>query len=93
MFCVTFLLALRGSSAQALGGLQDATDLLLRAKEGVIDTVKRLPKYVCTETIDRYQYEPQTGPAVPAFNPHRSACDDIVAELRRKRGRAASVVC
>ena len=32
-------------------------DLLQRVTQKVLDTVDRLPKYMCTQTIDRFQYE------------------------------------
>ena len=38
-------------------------DLLQRVTKKVLETVGRLPKYMCTQTIDRSQYEPAAGPA------------------------------
>jgi hypothetical protein len=38
-------------------------DLLQRVTGKVLDTVGRLPKYMCTQTIDRSQYEPAAGAA------------------------------
>jgi hypothetical protein len=37
---------------------QTPGDLLGRVSKKVMDTVDRLPKYMCTQTIDRFQYEP-----------------------------------
>jgi hypothetical protein len=65
-------------------GAQDADHpekLLLRARENVLGTVRRLPKYVCTQTVDRSRYEP-ANPDFATGRRHRS-CDDIVAEARR----------
>ena len=42
-----------GASAQP-----DPDVLLLRASETVLNTLDRLPRYMCTQTIDRSQYEP-----------------------------------
>jgi len=36
----------------------DPSELLLRVREKVLYTVDRLPRYMCTQTIDRSQYEP-----------------------------------
>jgi hypothetical protein len=38
-------------------------DLLQRVTRKVLETVGRLPKYMCTQTIDRSQYEPAAGTA------------------------------
>jgi hypothetical protein len=35
----------------------------------VLETVGRLPKYMCTQTIDRSQYEPPSGPAGHSCGP------------------------
>jgi hypothetical protein len=36
----------------------DPSELLLRVRETVLHTVDRLPRYMCTQTVDRSQYEP-----------------------------------
>lgn len=36
----------------------DPGELLLKVRENVLETVDRLPRYLCTQTIDRSQYEP-----------------------------------
>jgi hypothetical protein len=36
----------------------DPSELLLRVRENVLRTVDRLPRYMCTQTIDRSQFEP-----------------------------------
>src|SRR5580658_6918773 len=40
---------------------EDPKDLLLRAREQVTDSTSKLPRYMCTQTIDRVQYENPTG--------------------------------
>ncbi len=40
-------------------------ELLARVSERVLNTVDRLPRYMCTETIDRKQYEPGSGRSEP----------------------------
>jgi len=46
-------------------GLQSPNpgDLLERVTRKVLETVGRLPRYMCTQTIDRSQYEPASGTA------------------------------
>ena len=44
--------------AQPNQAQQDPKDLLLSVRRRVMETVRRLPRYMCTETIDRSQYEP-----------------------------------
>lgn len=36
----------------------DPSELLLRVRENALHTLERLPRYMCTQTIDRSQYEP-----------------------------------
>jgi hypothetical protein len=36
----------------------DPSDLLLRERNKLLNTVDRLPRYPCTQTVDRTQYEP-----------------------------------
>src|SRR5579864_719638 len=69
--CVNLLLF----SAAPLHSEDEPRRVLLRISQSVMDTVERLPKYVCTQTVDRFQYEPERGKT------HGRACDDIVAEL------------
>jgi hypothetical protein len=47
--------------AVGLHAQPDPGDLLHRVTTKVLETVDRLPKYMCTLTIDRSQYEPPTG--------------------------------
>jgi hypothetical protein len=39
---------------------QGSDDLLARVRARVMETVTRLPNYMCTQTIDRAQYEPDS---------------------------------
>jgi hypothetical protein len=52
-------------------------DLIMRVSRKILDSVNRLPKYVCTLTIDRAVYEPRGGS--PAHT-----CDGL--EARKKGG-------
>jgi hypothetical protein len=53
----TQLLLLAGLAARLMAQ-PDPSELLLRVRENVMRTVDRLPRYMCTQTIDRSQYEP-----------------------------------
>lgn len=46
-----------------------SADLLRRATAKVLETVGRLPKYMCTQTIDRTQLEPVAGTAGRSCEP------------------------
>jgi hypothetical protein len=59
--------------AVSLQAQQDPTDLLLKVRDRVKDSINRLPKYMCTQTIDRQQYEPARGKQV-------SKCDEGPAQ-------------
>jgi hypothetical protein len=63
--------------AAALAQTEDPKDLLLRVRANVEDTVKRLPKYVCTLTIERAQYAAQER--------HARSCDGLLTQ-RNKGG-------
>ena len=65
--CGRFLLAL--SIATGLEAQQDPTDLLVRVRARIEESLNRLPNYMCTQTIGRYQYQ--------SVVPDRShACDE-----------------
>ncbi|MGA3017024.1 MAG: hypothetical protein ABSF62_07890 [Bryobacteraceae bacterium] len=51
--------------AVSLEAQPDPRDLILQVRDRVNDSVSRLPKYMCTQTIDRLQYEPAAGKQVP----------------------------
>ena len=53
----TYLLLLAGLAARLMAQ-SDPSELLLRVRENVLRTVDRLPRYMCTQTIDRAQFEP-----------------------------------
>ena len=57
----------------ALRANDDVRQLLERASRNVLDTITRLPRYVCTLTVDRARYEPEERRA--------HSCDDISAEV------------
>jgi hypothetical protein len=75
-----FLLFSMRTGTRAQGSPEE---LLSEVRDRVMATVRRLPKYVCTETVDRTRYEP--------FDPvygtngirHRRSCDETVAKARR----------
>ncbi len=46
------------SPATLLRAQPDPSDLLLRVRDRVLNKADRLPRYLCTQTIDRWQYEP-----------------------------------
>jgi hypothetical protein len=53
----------------------DPRALLLRVRDNVTDTVGRLPKYMCTLTVDRAQYAPDPI--------HRSSCDGLLGQRHK----------
>ena len=65
--CSRFLLAF--TIAAGLQAQQDPTDLLLSVRARIDESLHRLPNYMCTQTIDRYRYQPN----VPD---HSLACDE-----------------
>ena len=71
-------LLLLGSFAASLlaqPGSQDPKDLLLTVRRKIMDTVLRLPRYMCTQTIDRVQYQPSNNQRVPS-------CDELEAQRK-----------
>jgi hypothetical protein len=56
---------------------EDPRDLLLRVRNNVTDTLARLPKYMCSLTIDRSQYAPDPL--------HPLSCDGLAGQ--RKKGQ------
>lgn len=56
--------------AAGLHAQPDPGDLLQRVTKKVLETVGRLPKYMCTQTIDRSQYEPTVGTAGHSCEPY-----------------------
>jgi len=75
-----------GIAAPAQSG-DDPQALLQQVRWRVMDTVERLPKYVCTQTIERTRYEADASRA------RARSCDDIAATVNRggwKRRLASS---
>jgi hypothetical protein len=68
-------LAILLSISVALRAQDDPKDLLTRVSQKVMDTANRLPKYFCTLTIDRAQYQ------TSGVRPTRS-CDNLAAEKK-----------
>ena len=83
---IATLLTMSVGLASLLSGIaegqnqDDPRDLLLRARENVLGTIERLPRYLCTQTVDRSRYRP---PEQSASTSHARSCDDIIAEARR----------
>ena len=46
------------SIAATLRAQEDPRDLLVRVRARVEESLNRLPNYMCTQTIDRYRYQP-----------------------------------
>ncbi|HTR39606.1 MAG TPA: hypothetical protein VMH80_27220 [Bryobacteraceae bacterium] len=63
--------------AAALSAQDDPKDLLIAISHKVMDSVSQLPRYMCTVTIDRAQYQLNEG--------HGRSCDALAAA--RKAGK------
>jgi hypothetical protein len=63
--------------ALSLEAQQDPARLLLQVSDRVRDSIRRLPRYMCTQTIDRQRYEPPSPK-------QRFKCDESIpaGELR-----------
>ena len=61
----------------------DPGNILLQARESVMKTIRQLPRYVCTQTVDRKRYEP----ADPEYGTNGikrpRSCDNTIAAARR----------
>ncbi|HEY7387310.1 MAG TPA: hypothetical protein VH640_02300 [Bryobacteraceae bacterium] len=71
------------SARSASPNEDDPTNLLLAARQRIMNTIHQLPKYVCTQTVERKRYappEPEYGS--DGFRRIRS-CDDLVAAAHR----------
>jgi hypothetical protein len=62
--------------AGPLKAQDDTKNVLLRSKRAVMETLNRLPRYVCTQTIERAQYEPDR-------TPRGHSCEEVSVELNR----------
>ena len=69
------------SPATLLRAQPDPSDLLLRVRDRVLNTVDRLPRYLCTQTVDRWQYEPGGIRAMPGCK-----------AMERERGKQSPMV-
>lgn len=60
---------------------QDWKNLLQRVRGRVSETIRRLPNYLCTETIDRTEYRPST---------HAPSCTELLAGQNERKLRPAT---
>lgn len=60
----------------------DPRDLLLHARENVLGTIERLPRYLCTQTVDRSRYHSPSREEATS-TPRTRSCDDTIADARR----------
>jgi len=67
-------------AAQEHPRADDAKALLLEVRKKVMLTVDRLPKYMCTETIDRSTFRPEAK----VFG---RSCDDLASRRKKKDWR------
>ena len=58
--------------------MDDAKALLLAVRRKVMLTIQRLPRFLCTETIDRATFQPEA-------NVNGLSCDELAGAKRRKR--------
>ncbi len=79
-FCGLIILSVAACAAQ---GQEEPKELLWRLRENVMSTVGRLPKYVCTQTVDRTRYEPANPEYGTNGTRRRRSCDDTVADAHR----------
>jgi hypothetical protein len=68
-------LALLFSVSMVARAQDDPKDLLLRVSQKVMDSIHRLPRYLCTLTIERSQYK--TGGVLSTHS-----CDNLAAEKK-----------
>jgi hypothetical protein len=69
------------AAAFAQDAAADPKDLLLRVRNNLLGTIQRLPRYTCTLTIDRAQYEHDSLWRAPS-------CDDLLG--RKDKGQLHS---
>jgi hypothetical protein len=68
--------------AVPIQGEDNAKNVLVQVRRGVMDTLKRLPKYVCTQTIDRNRYEPDSTRYYALDSKrHVHTCDEISTDV------------
>ena len=88
----TFLRLLAGlllliSGSAGIENQDDPKELLLSARRDVLDSLQRLPRYVCTQTVDRTRYEPGNPDYGTDSKRRLRSCDDTIAATRRDAGR------
>jgi hypothetical protein len=69
-------LALSFVCAVTLHAQTDAQEILLNARQKILESVDRLPHYMCTETVERYRY-------TTSIDRHLSACDEPALKDRK----------
>ena len=75
-FSIAFLAVAGLAAAQQDSSSDDVRALLLQVRKTVLQTVQQLPRYLCTETIDRSVLRPKESV-------ENRSCDDL-AGLRRR---------
>jgi hypothetical protein len=63
-------------SAGSLCGQTDPQDILINARHKILESVDRLPHYMCTETVERYRYTTN-------IRRHLSECDEPAQNDRK----------
>ena len=61
----------------------DPQQLLAHIRQNILDTIRRLPRYVCRQTVDRTRYEPGD----PDFATRRRSCDAMIAQSKNTKWR------
>ncbi len=79
----TRLLLLSSVAAVAWAQTEDPQSLLLRVRANLLATIERLPKYMCSLTIDRSQYQAQYAPTLV----NRPSCDGLLGDQRQGKNR------
>lgn len=63
-------------------GQDEPREILVHTRGNVMETIRQLPRYVCTQTVDRTRYEP-ADPEYGTGGVHRiRSCDATVAATR-----------
>jgi hypothetical protein len=78
-------LSLLGSGTAAAQSQDDPRDLLLHVRENVLNTIERLPRYMCTQLVERSRYQRPTAEE-PAATVQARSCDNTVTEAKRTNG-------
>jgi hypothetical protein len=61
---------------------EDASARLLgEASRNIMDSVERSSRYVCTQTISRFRYDPEADRRHAGEGPRRRSCEDLKVEL------------